>query len=486
MRPSVRILALALTLSLADGGARALAQALPDLGSVGDVTISPQTERRLGESVVRDLRFRDPTYLDDPELVDYLSTLGTRLVRANPAARQDFEFFAMRDNVVNAFALPGGFVGVNTGLLTLVDSESELASVLAHEIAHVSQRHMARMLGQEQQLQMPMLAALAAAILLGRAHPDLSMGAVAAAQAGAAQTQLSYSRDFEREADRIGLRTLEAAGFDPRAMATVFEKLQRATRLTEDATLPGWLRTHPMTVERIADAQNRAANMPYRQHVDSLDFQLVRAKLRAEAGEPASAVGYFRAALREQRYASEAAARYGFADALLRDGKAAEAGAEVARLRAAGAVSPMIDLLDARVKQATGKRGAADALLAKAAERYPDSRALAYARISALQEEKRNDDALAALREALRAHPQDAHLYSLQAETYAALGKRLLQHQAQGEAYALQGSLPAAIEQLQLARASGDGDFYQLSMVDARLKELRARHAEDLREQQKR
>jgi predicted Zn-dependent protease len=482
MRPAARTLLLALALAVGDTGSRAVAQALPDLGSAGDVVLSPQTERRLGESIVRDIRFRDPAYLDDPEIVDYITALGARLVRANPAARQDFEFFAMRDSVVNAFALPGGFVGVNTGLIMLADSESELASVLAHEIAHVSQRHIARMLGQEQQLQMPLLAALAAAILLGGARPDLATGAVAAAQAGAVQTQLGYSRDFEREADRIGLRTLEAAGFDPRAMATVFEKLQRATRVSEDATLPGWLRTHPMTVERIADAQNRAANLPDRQHVDSLEFHLVRAKLRATGGEPAAAASYFRAALREQRYANEAATRYGLAAALLREGKSAEAAGELAKLRASGSTSPMIDLLDARVKQAAGDRAGAEALLAKAAGRYPESRALAYARVEALQGARRHDAALAELREALRLYPHDARLYTLQAQSYAALGKRLLQHQAQGEAYALQGSLPAAIEQLQIARAAGDGDFYQLSMVDARLKELRARHAEDLRE----
>jgi predicted Zn-dependent protease len=475
-------LVLALALAVGDAGSRAVAQALPDLGSVGDVTLSPQTERRLGESIVRDMRFRDPHFLDDPEVADYLTTLGMRLVRANPSARQDFEFFAMRDSVVNAFALPGGYVGVNTGLIMLADSESELASVLAHEIAHVSQRHIARMLGQEQQLQMPLLAALAAAILLGGARPDLATGAMAAAQAGAVQTQLGYSRDFEREADRIGLRTLEAAGFDPRAMATVFEKLQRATRVSDDTTLPGWLRTHPMNVERIADAQNRAANLPYRQHVDALEFHLVRAKLRATSGEPATAAAYFRAALREQRYANEAATRYGLAAALLREGKGAEAAGELAKLRASGAASPMIDLLEARAREAAGDRAAAEALLAKAAARYPESRALAYARVEALQGARRHDAALAELREALRRYPRDARLYTLQAQSYAALGKRLLQHQSQGEAYALQGSLPAAIEQLQIARAAGDGDFYQLSMVDARLKELRARHAEELRE----
>src|SRR5689334_5909716 len=333
MRFAVPVLLVALLAGLP----RAFAQALPDLGSAGDVVLSPQMERRIGEQVVRDIRFRDPAYLDDPEVADYLNTLGAQIVRANPAARQDFEFFAMHDNVVNAFALPGGFIGVNTGLINLADTESELASVLAHEVAHVSQRHIARGLGQDQQMQMPVLAALAAALLLGRAHPDLASGAMVAAQAGAVQTSLAYSRDFEREADRVGLQTLEAAGFDPRAMAVFFEKLQRSMRVSDDSSVPGWLRTHPMTVERIADAQNRAANMPYRQHVDSLDFHLVRARLRAESGEAASAVAYFRTAVGEKRYGAEAAARYGLVAALLRAGNSKEAVAEMAHLRQLGA-----------------------------------------------------------------------------------------------------------------------------------------------------
>jgi beta-barrel assembly-enhancing protease len=478
MRFAVPVLLVALLAGLP----RAFAQALPDLGSAGDVVLSPQMERRIGEQVVRDIRFRDPAYLDDPEVADYLNTLGAQIVHANPAARQDFEFFAMHDNVVNAFALPGGFIGVNTGLINLADTESELASVLAHEVAHVSQRHIARGLGQDQQMQMPVLAALAAALLLGRAHPDLASGAMVAAQAGAVQTSLAYSRDFEREADRVGLQTLEAAGFDPRAMAVFFEKLQRSMRVSDDSSVPGWLRTHPMTVERIADAQNRAANMPYRQHVDSLDFHLVRARLRAESGEAASAVAYFRTAVGEKRYGAEAAARYGLVAALLRAGNSKEAVAEMAHLRQLGAESSMIELLDARVKQAAGERGAGLALLAKASSHYPESRAVSYAYISALQADGRNDDALAALREALRVNPHDARLYTLQAQTYAALGKRLLQHQSQSEVYALQGSLGAAIEQLQIARTAGDGDFYQLSMVDARLKELRARQAEEMRD----
>jgi predicted Zn-dependent protease len=457
---------------------RALGQALPDLGGPGESALSPQMERRIGESIVRDMR-RDPAFVDDPEVSDYLGTLGARLTQATSGARHDFEFFAVRDPAINAFALPGGFVGVHTGLLNAAETESELASVLAHEIAHVTQHHIARMLGQQQQMQMPVMAAIAAAILLGRSRPDLATGAAAAAQAGAVSAQLAYSRDFEREADRVGLQALGAAGFDAGAMAVFFEKMQRSQRVSDDGTVPGYLRTHPITVERIADAQNKAASIPYRQHLDSAEFHLLRAKLRAESGDPRDALAHFEASVRDGRYASEAAARYGLASALLRARKAREADAELRRLRATGVSGAMIETLAARVKQALGDHVGAATLLAGARARYPHSRPVLYAHVDALQEAARNDEALAALNESVRLYPRDPRLHAMQAKTYAALGKRLLQHQAQAEYYALQGSLPAAIEQLQLARSAGDGDFYQLSVVDARLKELRAQHAQD-------
>src|SRR3954469_2168126 len=286
---------------------RAFAQTLPDLGSGGDLALSPQLERRIGEQIVRKIKFREPSYLDDPEVADYLTILGTRLGQANPTARQDLEFFALRDSTVNAFALPGGFVGVHTGLINTADTESELASVLAHELGHVTQRHISRMFGQQQQMQMPMLAALAAAVVLGLKRPDLASGAIAATQAGAVQSQLGYSRDFEREADRVGLQALGDAGYDPRAMAMFFEKLQRSTRVVDDGSVPGYLRSHPVTTERIADAQNKSAGMPYRQHVDSPEFQLIRAKLRSETGEARDAVAFFDSSVGDKRYASETA-----------------------------------------------------------------------------------------------------------------------------------------------------------------------------------
>jgi predicted Zn-dependent protease len=478
----MRVISLVLSAAVAFGAA---AQPLPDLGSAGDAVLSPQMERRIGESIVRDIRFREPSYLEDPEVADYLAGLGERLAQATPGTRQDFEFFVMRDHTLNAFALPGGFVGVHTGLISAAETESELASVLAHEIAHVTQRHIARMLGQQQQMQLPVLVALAAAVLLGRSRPDLAIGAATAAQAGAVQASLAYSRDFEREADRVGLEALETAGFDARAMAAFFERMQRSMRVGDDGSMPGYLRTHPVTTERIADTQNKAAALPYRQRPDSVEFHLVRAKLRADAGDARDAVSHFEASVRDRRYASEAAARYGLTSALLRARRAREAEAQLKRVRAAGAAGPMIETLAARIKQAQGERAAAVRLLADARERYPRSRPVLYAHLAALQEAGENAQAAEGLAEAVRLHPRDARLRALQAKGYAALDKRFLQHQAQAEVYALQGSLPAAIEQLELARRSGDADFYQLSVVDARLRELRSRHAQELRDAKK-
>jgi predicted Zn-dependent protease len=479
----IRVAALACGLVLA---AHSAAQPLPELGDTSRNDLPPQLERRIGESIVRDIRLRDPSYLDDPELADYLNGLGARLVAAVPGARQDFEFFALRDASINAFALPGGFVGVHTGLLTASESESELASVLAHEIAHVTQRHLARLIGAQKQMQLPAMVAIAAAILLGRSRPDLASGALTAAQAGSIQAQLGYSRDFEREADRVGFQTLAGAGFDVRAMAGFFEKMQRYTRMVDDGSVPGYLRTHPVTTERIADAQGRAAGAPYRQRADSLDYHLVRAKLRAETGDAREAVAYFEAVLRDRRYANEAAARYGHAVALLRARAPREAEAALAPLRSAAAASPMIETLAARVRSALGDHDGALAILSAALERFPHRRPVLYAALELLNERGRHAEALALAAEQLRLYPRDPRLHQARAKGYAGIGKRLLQHQSQAEVYVLQGSLGAAIEQLQLAQSAGDGDFYEQSVVDARLRQLRAEHARELQDARKR
>jgi predicted Zn-dependent protease len=352
--------------------------------------------------------------------------------------------------------------------------------VVAHEIAHVTQRHMARMVTKQNQLQIASLAAFALALLAARSSPQVAQAAAIASQAAPLQAALGYSRDFEREADRVGFQMLEGAGYDVQGSADFFERLQRSTRLYEN-NAPGYLRTHPITTERISDMQNRAQESRARQRVDSVEFGLVRAKLRAEVDRPEDAVAFFRELLRERRFGSEAAARYGYAAALLRTKELGAAAAEVERVRSAGLQHPMVETLAARIKSAAGDHAGAAAILAGARARFPGDLGVGYAYVSELQAVGRHREALEALPDLARRDGRNAKAYEMQARSYSALGKRAEQHRMLAEMYLLQGSVPAAIEQLQLAQKAGDADFYVLSAVDARLRELRRMREEEIR-----
>ncbi|MBI2313354.1 MAG: M48 family metallopeptidase [Betaproteobacteria bacterium] len=455
------------------------ADELPDLGNVAQSVLSPQQERRIGDEIMRQIR-ADRDYLDDAEVSEYLNSLGFRLVSSSPEPRLGFEFFAVNDPMVNAFALPGGYIGVHTGLLLTAQSESELAAVLAHEVAHVTQNHLARIIESEKRSQITSLAALAIAILAARSNSQVSQAAVATAQALPLQSRLDFTREHEREADRIGLQILERSGFDPRAMVAFFERLQRANRLYE-TNAPSYLRTHPLTFERIADVQNRTDPLPYRQAADSADFHLLRAKLRARQGSPADAVTYFESTLREKKFASEGAQRYGLVAALLRTGNVVRAERELEILRKSAPAHPVIETLAGQVLLAAGQTAGALAHYPAARQRFPQHRALTYDYADALIRDRQPELALKLLAGEVERFPDDPHLHGLRARSYAALGKRLLQHQAQAEAYTRLGNLGAAIEQLQLALKSGDGDFYQLSSAEARLRELKQIDAENRR-----
>ena len=448
---------------------RVLAQALPELGDVSAAAITPADERRLGESIMREIR-RDPSYLDDPEVSDYANSLGNRLTARSDAVRQEFEFFVIQDPQINAFALPGGFIGINTGLLLAAQSESEVAGVLGHEVAHVTQRHIARMIGQQGQNQLLSIAALAVAILAARSNSQISEAALAFGQAGVIQTQLNFTRDNEREADRIGLQLLEGAGLDPRGMAIFFERLQRATRIYEGGA-PSYLRTHPLTFERIADIQNRIESLPYRQVPDSLDFQLIRAKLRAETGTPRDAVAFFETSFAERKFLSETASRYGLVASLMRARDFVRARTEIVPLRKTA--SPIIETLACRLVDAAGDDANALKCYQDARRAYPGYRALFYGHAEQLLRARQPAVVLQMIDSRMQAQPSDARLYRLQAQAYAAQGNSLQQHRAQGEAYFRSGQLGLAVEQMQIALKAGGGDFYQLSAIEARLREFR-------------
>ena len=482
MRISPRLLLLCLT-SLVLAVPSVLAEGLPDLGEISQAEFSPLLEKQIGETIMRDIRLHEPSYVFDPEISGYLNRLGGRLVANSADARQDFEFFLLRDSTLNAFAMPGGFIGVHSGLIMAAQSESELASVLAHEISHVTQHHLARQLGAQSQAQLPMLLSLAVAILAARSHSggDVAQGALIAGQAAGMQNQLNYSRDFEREADRLGIQLLERTGYDTRAMASFFERLQKFGRLYEN-NAPGYLRTHPLTTERIADMENRIHSLPYRQVPDSLDFLLVRAKLKAGEGTPQDAVTEFESQLRERKSTSEIATRYGLAIALSRAGNFAAAERELVEIQRLKAGSPMLESLAADLRRNQKDLDGALKILRPALARYPQERGITYALIETLLAAGQAQEALRLCQEDLQMYPNDAHAHELQAKTYAALGMRLQQHRALAEVYVLQGLLLEAINQLQLAQKASDGDFYEHSQVDARLRELKIRQSAEAKQ----
>ncbi|HEY4541991.1 MAG TPA: M48 family metalloprotease [Noviherbaspirillum sp.] len=469
----------------------ALAQGLPSLGDSDRAELSPLMERRLGEQIMRDIR-RDRDYLDDAPLLEYLNRFGTSLVEIHPEARGeanfDYFFFPVRDRTLNAFALPGGFIGVHTGLVLAAQNESELGSVLAHEIGHVSQRHIARMLGKQRQDSLIPLAAAVLAALAASASPDAASAVMMGGQGLAIQRQLNFSRDAEREADRIGVQILRDAGFDTSGMIGFFGRVQSVSRVYGDGA-PAYLRSHPMTTERIADIQARTSGDRYRQRVDSLDFHLVRARARVLQNTSAQGLreagSVFDTQLRQEGTPQAVAALYGHAFIALREGKAERArdwlGKAIAATKQENAI---LTSLGIDVALASRKPDVAVTMAERAKAEFPLSRGIARQYAEALLADGQTEKAIAYLRDQAQLYRQDARLQDLLARAYAAQGKQALQHLALAEAYALTGSLPAAIDQLGIARRAGDASFHELAVIDAREREFKARWMEQMKETQ--
>lgn len=483
---------------------------LPVLGDAARSELSPVTERKLGEVIMRDIR-RDRDYLDDEPILEYLNNFGNALVSAAPGARGetnlDYSFFAVRDAALNAFALPGGFIAAHTGLLIAAQTESELAGVMSHEIGHVSQRHIARMLGKQRQDVLLPLAALILAALAARSSPDAAMGVLMGGQGLTVQRQLNFSRDAEREADRVGFQIMEAGGYDTSGIVGFFRRLQSASKLYGDmpASLAS-LSSHPLTQDRITDMQARIREMPKKQRVDSLDFHLVRARARVlqDVGVQGqrSVRSAFELQLKEPHRHQRASAQYGLAFMALRQGelKTAQAWLDAARTT----LTPRPDVLSAAAAPASGDGetmlaglsidikmapGQAPEVLAQAVQeadqarqRFPLSRALAHQYAKALVAAGRNADAAVFLREQTLQYREESKLHDMLAEAYAKQGKQALQHLALAESYTLSGALPAAMAQLDLARKAPDASFYDQAIIDARERELQTRQKKEQKE----
>jgi predicted Zn-dependent protease len=454
----------------------AWANDLPELGDISQTVLSPLQEQAIAEQILRDVATSDEV-LQDVEVTAYLQALGARLVSNSPDNQLQFNFFVVKDSSINAFAMPGGVVGVHTGLILAANSESELASVLGHEIGHVTQHHLARMLASQKYDTFKNIAGIALALLVARANPELATGALTTASAVGIQNQLDYTREHEREADRIGLQILDSGGFDVRAMPEFFTTLQRGTRFAEGGA-PSFLRTHPLTSERIADVANRVGQMSYKQVPDSIEFQYVRAKLQANNGAVETNIAVFEQNIRENRYTNEAVEHYGLAVAYLRKNALLQAEKEIAWLKKSAPQHAMVENLSARLQVAKNNPQQAAMQYATALKLYPDNRALIYGYADHFLAIKQASSAIKLVKEKQPLYPNDAHLYDVLAKAYTMQNKLLLSYQAQGEAYFRKYDLARAIEQMELAAKASDGDFYQISIVEARLKELRRMQGE--------
>ena len=491
------------------------AMQLPSLGESanGDFTVS--VERRLGEQIMREIR-QDPDYLDDPVLLEYLQTLWRPLVAA-ARARGDitpdtdyqlaWESFLVRDRSVNAFALPGGYVGVHLGLIAMTASRDELASVLAHELSHVTQRHIARgMANSQRQSLISMASMILGVIAASRANSgDIAQATIVGGQAVSAQGQLNFSRDMEREADRVGFGVLSGAGFAPSGMAAMFDKLDAANRMDSGA-FP-YLRSHPLTTERIAEARARTLLPGSAPPSLTIEHALMQARARVlmdtgvqtlqRAQQPASGpqtardrLGLLYAAALSAAILREPAVADRRLDEALRlfaqqpPEPQAEAALRMLQAEAyteRGDPARAIRTLDALALQ-PGRTGLRAPLLLRAQAAIDLHRA---GLPKGADELKRSTEALQTW---VAEHRSDALAWGLLAQSNEAAGLRLRALRAQAEEHAALGDLGGAIDRLRagqaLARAGGSVDFIESSVIDARLRDLQGQRrqiAADLR-----
>lgn len=444
---------------------------LPDLGDVSAASLSTAEEIKIGRDVVRSMR-ENREISDDVEVTAYLNDLGHRLAINALTPDMKFNYFLVPDPTINAFALPGGFVGVNSGLVLTTQSEAELASVLGHETAHVAQHHLARMQATSGTSQLMVLAAILAGVLAAKSgNSDIGMGALNAGIGLSIQSQLSFSRDFEREADRFGMQYMVAAGFDAMAMPTFFQRMQQVGRNNGNNNALAFLRTHPVTVERISEAENRAQGLPLRMRADSTDYLLAREKIRVSTLGADEAARFYRNALAQRQFLSEGASWYGLALSRVaqRDlSKAREAFTNAQRLLSS---NPMLYTLQANIALLANDWAGARSAYRSGLLLFPSNRALLFSELDFLIEHGERVSTAIRLRDLLGRHPDDAELYRRQARLYADKDT-LRYHAALGNALYYENSYRAAMEQFQLASKAVGDDFYLRSSIEARIREL--------------
>lgn len=466
-----KTIALALLLCLTSGTNHAIEIEkiqLPEMGDSAGALISPVQEKELGAAFFRNLHAHTDIN-QDPEIQQYIQSIGQQLAANSDTPSSPFHFFVVMDPNINAFAGPGGYIGVNSGLILLTEAESELASVMAHEIAHVTQRHLYRQIEAASKMSIPTVAATLAAILIGTQSPRMGQAALMAIQAGNIQFQIDFTRDHEKEADRVGMQTLTQSNFDPRAMPTFFERLQQSTRYYGKG-VPEFLRTHPVSENRIADTRGRAESYPYRQYPDSLGYLLTKAKIYAFT-EPNKTVALQHFATLQNQGTPEqrAVARYGIGIVHLESQQYAEAAQQFQTLVDEYPNQPQYLTALARTALDSRNYDRANHLFASATETFPNNDVVKIEYGRSLLKSGQPEKAKQVLLTLPEERRTQAFYFELMSQTFAALNQPAESHRYMAEYYYATGRTEDAVLQIRLGQKEKNLSYQLQAILDERL-----------------
>jgi predicted Zn-dependent protease len=446
------------------------------MGNSASAVITPAEEREYAKALLRQMRAYE-VLVEDPQIAAFFEDMGFSLVAHSDRPDKAFTFVVLDEGNINAFAAPGGVIALHSGLILAAESQDEVAGVLSHEIAHVTQLHLFRAFESAQRMTIPMALMMLGLILAGGGSGQAIEGALVSASAMSQQAMINFTRQNESEADRIGIQTLSLAGYDPQGMAGFFSKLGRLTRANGEGP-PEYLRTHPVSTNRIAEAGDRARNLPKPPASDGRDFFLMQARVRALlADSPDEAIEEFNFILEQETTdARRDAQHYGMSIALQRKSQYQASEKLLRELLEEDPVNITYQLQLADLYLDSGREDKALASMKKLYHSFPGNHAIAVQYSNALLNSKDPTQAEMAsviLRQQLLTHGDDPSLYALYARAANLSGNEIRATEAIAESYYQRGGIHEAVLQLERLARRDDLDYYQRARVSARLTEMR-------------
>jgi len=442
---------------------------LPELGSHFDNLLTQNDEKKITFQILSQV-YQSNNVINDSEINNYIERLGSKLSMEGTDDKLSLKFFIIDDPSINAFAMLGGIIGIHTGLIFAANTESELSSVLSHEIAHITQKHLLRLFDSQARNSFKSYLALAIAILAARSNPQVASGAIVAANAAQVQSALDFTRENEKEADRVGIEILNKSGFDPKGFIDFFRTLQRFNTFSSGAA-PSFLRTHPITSDRISDIQDRLKEFRYVQKLSNLEFYLIKAKLQAFLGDKELIVSIFEREINDKTSLNLEASLFGLSYAYLRKNDVFKARKTFNLIK--NLDNPMFYQLEATILVNEKKYEEAYRVYKDALEKYANNISLIIGKANLLINSKQANLAIEFLKKYVDLYPSNHLIYESLAKSYSIVGKKLLEHENLANAFYYKYDIQEAVTQMDLATKANDGNFYEKSRVEFRLNELK-------------